>query len=314
MSWLQPNSLRDVSPQFFPIYIYIFSHGDDEFYFYFFLWGNFFSTIESLDTQAQTEMETESILETEEKIIKKERGKILYLNRTTRRSLCYITQFISFVFPMLSRTHFVLFSSLLEFFLFSGCSFCFLEFIAHDGKFSKNDTLFHDLLRNFSLHPRLLKGYSYKEIFVGKVITSRSFRQFPITEIILKTQKLSTRVQVEKIADNVFKIHFDNKKDENFVIRKGPNLYMELYWFLRNRWRTQPSKISHLTPQFSMFRSMCCLQFSSMKIQLRGQAARLGSFTHILSIVIVYQSQIHLYQGRYRSGLSNPSGFFLEHD
>lgn len=51
-------------------------------------------------------------------------------------------------------------------------------------------------------------------VLVGRVISIRSFRQFTISEIILKTWKLKRRVSIEKLEKNVFKFSFGDREEK----------------------------------------------------------------------------------------------------
>lgn len=71
-----------------------------------------------------------------------------------------------------------------------------------------------DSLRNLSLIPNKERDETFTDlILVGKVITTRCFRKFTMSEILRKIWKLSARFQIDKIEKNVFKIRFGNKKD-----------------------------------------------------------------------------------------------------
>lgn len=91
-------------------------------------------------------------------------------------------------------------------------------------------------LKSLKLQPSGDEGiFKDRNVLLGKVLSSRNFRLFTITEIITKTRNLSSRVQIEeirdnvfkfeKISDNVFKFTFDNREDMNYIFTNRP-------WFL----------------------------------------------------------------------------------
>lgn len=78
-------------------------------------------------------------------------------------------------------------------------------------------------LRNLCLHPiEFKREKATKYLLVGNVMNSRIFRMFTIMEIIYKTWRVSSKVQVEKINDNVFKFCFVNNKDCDNIFHGRP--------------------------------------------------------------------------------------------
>lgn len=57
---------------------------------------------------------------------------------------------------------------------------------------------------------------------MGKILSTINFRRFTILEMTEKTWKLSSRLQIEKLSENVFKFIFGEKKDREFIYRSRP--------------------------------------------------------------------------------------------
>lgn len=57
---------------------------------------------------------------------------------------------------------------------------------------------------------------------IGKILATRLFQRYTISEIVKKTWRLQAKVQIDKIAENVFQFIFENKKDQDFVFRSRP--------------------------------------------------------------------------------------------
>lgn len=53
-------------------------------------------------------------------------------------------------------------------------------------------------------------------------MSTRSYRRYAITEIITKAWKLSSRIQIEKLNENVFKFTFSSKKDMDYIFNLRP--------------------------------------------------------------------------------------------
>lgn len=80
-----------------------------------------------------------------------------------------------------------------------------------------------EALSNLTLQPRKQQeNQTTDRILIGKILTTRLFRRFTISEIIQKTWRLQERVQIDKISENVFKFCFGNKRDKEFVFRSRP--------------------------------------------------------------------------------------------
>lgn len=50
----------------------------------------------------------------------------------------------------------------------------------------------------------------------------RSFRRFTITEIVQKTWKTRSKVQISKIGDNLFKFTFGSREDKALIFKGQP--------------------------------------------------------------------------------------------
>ncbi|KAF3443814.1 hypothetical protein FNV43_RR13504 [Rhamnella rubrinervis] len=75
-----------------------------------------------------------------------------------------------------------------------------------------------DALRNLNLNP---KGETTASItgvtLLGKFVTTRNFRRFPLKQLVSKVWGLKEKVFIEKVGDNVFKFTFDNKRDKEHI-------------------------------------------------------------------------------------------------
>lgn len=61
-----------------------------------------------------------------------------------------------------------------------------------------------------------------EKILLGKVISSRVFCRYALTEVIRRVRKLQPQVQIDGIAENVFKFTFKEKKDKERIFRSRP--------------------------------------------------------------------------------------------
>lgn len=87
-------------------------------------------------------------------------------------------------------------------------------------KLQERVTSLQDSLRNLCLQPNSDEFiFKAQNVLLGKILSSRSFRRFTISEIIAKTWKLKTRVQIEKLKDNVFKFQFGCKEDMDSIYK-----------------------------------------------------------------------------------------------
>lgn len=59
-------------------------------------------------------------------------------------------------------------------------------------------------------------------VLLGKIITTRTFKRFTITEIVQKTWKTKLKINIEKIEDNIFKFTFGNKEDKDRIYKGRP--------------------------------------------------------------------------------------------
>lgn len=83
--------------------------------------------------------------------------------------------------------------------------------------------LIQEALSNLSLQPKSTTGETTTDrVLVGKIITTRLFRRFTLSEIVQKTWRLKARVQINKLSDNVFKFIFGNRAYKEFVFKSRP--------------------------------------------------------------------------------------------
>lgn len=54
-------------------------------------------------------------------------------------------------------------------------------------------------------------------ILLGKLLTSRNFRRFIVTEVVNKTWKTKGKIIIDKIDDSVFKFLFCSLEDWDFI-------------------------------------------------------------------------------------------------
>lgn len=54
---------------------------------------------------------------------------------------------------------------------------------------------------------------------VGKLLTTKTFRRFTISEIISKMWRLVAKVFIEKIEENIFKFNFGNHRDKEKIFK-----------------------------------------------------------------------------------------------
>lgn len=91
------------------------------------------------------------------------------------------------------------------------------------NQFNEKAVSLQESLRNLFLQSIEFKEESITEnLLIGKVLNTQNFRRFTILEIIQKTWRLTTKVQIEKINDNVFKLCFGNKKDRDGIFHGKP--------------------------------------------------------------------------------------------
>lgn len=57
---------------------------------------------------------------------------------------------------------------------------------------------------------------------MGRVLSTRSFRRYIVTEIITKTWYLQYRVNIEKVEENCFKFTFGSKEDKEKIYKYRP--------------------------------------------------------------------------------------------
>lgn len=61
-----------------------------------------------------------------------------------------------------------------------------------------------------------------EKVLVGKVLSMRPFRRFTVQEIVSKNWRVKAKVQVEGLADNIFKFSFALKEDRDFIFKNRP--------------------------------------------------------------------------------------------
>lgn len=76
-------------------------------------------------------------------------------------------------------------------------------------------------LSNLLLNP-FEEAANTKKLLIGKIISSRNFRRYTISEITQKAWKLGKQLQIEKIKENIFKFVFSQKKDRDLIYRNRP--------------------------------------------------------------------------------------------
>lgn len=80
-----------------------------------------------------------------------------------------------------------------------------------------------EAFNNLTLQPKTKTRENITDnILVSKILATSFFQRFTISEIAPKTWRLQAKVHIDKIAENVFKFIFENKKDQEFVFRSRP--------------------------------------------------------------------------------------------
>lgn len=83
--------------------------------------------------------------------------------------------------------------------------------------------ILQESLRSLNLEPdgedRIFRA---QNILLGKILSTMSFRRFTVTEIITKTWRVRTRVQIEKIGENCFKFLFGSREEKENIYRGRP--------------------------------------------------------------------------------------------
>lgn len=59
-------------------------------------------------------------------------------------------------------------------------------------------------------------------VLLGKVLATRSFKIFTITEIVHKTWRTKMRIRIEKLDENVFKFTFGDNDDRDYIFKGHP--------------------------------------------------------------------------------------------
>lgn len=102
--------------------------------------------------------------------------------------------------------------------------------------FRQNIALLQDSLWNLKLQP-LGEGDRVRvcpeQLLLGKLLATRSFRRFIITEIVERTWKTSSRVQISKIGDNIFKFTFGSREDKEMIFNGRPWSFNGAYIILK---------------------------------------------------------------------------------
>lgn len=80
-----------------------------------------------------------------------------------------------------------------------------------------------DSLSSLSLTP-IKKGQKdvTDSTLIGKLLSTRAFRRFTVSEIIGKMWRLETKIFIEKIEENTFKFNFGSKRDKEKIFNNRP--------------------------------------------------------------------------------------------
>lgn len=79
-----------------------------------------------------------------------------------------------------------------------------------------------DKLNALSLKPSETERFTTEKLLIGKIMNTRIFRRYTITEIISKTWRLKHKVNIEKLWENIFKFDFGSREDRNAIFRARP--------------------------------------------------------------------------------------------
>lgn len=79
-----------------------------------------------------------------------------------------------------------------------------------------------DSLRTLNLEAEEELNLRSHEVLLGRVLSTRNFRRYTISEIIAKTRKLKRKVGIEKIEENVFKFSFGDKEEKEKIFSHRP--------------------------------------------------------------------------------------------
>lgn len=85
--------------------------------------------------------------------------------------------------------------------------------------------LLQESLRNLKLQPVEegdKDGVYSNRFLLGKLLATKSFRQFTVAEIIQKTWKTRSKVHINKFEDNIFKFTFGTREEKERIFREKP--------------------------------------------------------------------------------------------
>lgn len=110
----------------------------------------------------------------------------------------------------------------------------------------------HKSLKSLSLQPRSnSEELVNQRVLVGKLLTSRSFRHYTITEIALKTWTLKGKLHIEKLEENLCKFSFDSLEDKEKIFKGRPWSFNGAHLTLKE-W-SEALALSKISFQFSTF-------------------------------------------------------------
>lgn len=109
-----------------------------------------------------------------------------------------------------------------------------------------------EALNSLSLQPHeeVEEVWSNK-VLLGKILTTRSFRRFTITEIAQKTWKTLLRSIVEKTDENLFKFTFGIREDRDHIFKGRPWLFNGAHLILKES--TMDRGLKEISFQYSTF-------------------------------------------------------------
>lgn len=132
---------------------------------------------------------------------------------------CLLLPFLNIFFPFPFPIWFTFVTSITLFlfphFLFDPFLFSLMDNFIEKAVFLKES------LSNLSLNPKA-GGSQTERILIGKVLYTWNFRRFTISEITERTWKLSSKLQIEKLAEIIFKFNSNNKQDRDYMFRSRP--------------------------------------------------------------------------------------------
>lgn len=80
-----------------------------------------------------------------------------------------------------------------------------------------------DSLQSLNLQPEGdQRDGSLDRVLLGKVLITRNFKCFTIAEIVTKTWRVRSKIQIECIAENTFKFHFGCSEKKDYIFNGMP--------------------------------------------------------------------------------------------